>query len=40
MTRPTLRETVARLAPGIGLRDGLVLILRGRTGELSGIGSD
>src|ERR1700757_134214 len=38
--RPTLRETVARLAPGTGLRDGLERILRGRTGALIVIGND
>src|SRR4029077_21127249 len=32
--RPTLRETIARLAPGTALRDGLERILRGRTGAL------
>ena len=40
MTRPTLRETVARLAPGTGLRDGLERILRGRTGALIVVGFD
>ena len=30
VTRPTLREAIARLAPGTGLRDGLERILRGR----------
>lgn len=40
MTRPTLRETVARLAPGTGLRDGLERILRGRTGALIVLGND
>ena len=40
MTRPTLRETVARLAPGTGLRDGLERILRGRTGALIVLGHD
>src|ERR1700759_4342936 len=40
VTRPTLRETVARLAPGTALRDGLERILRGRTGALIVIGND
>lgn len=40
VTRPTLRETVARLAPGTGLRDGLQRILRGRTGALIVLGHD
>lgn len=40
MTRPTLREAVARLAPGTGLRDGLERILRGRTGALIVLGHD
>ena len=40
MTRPTLRETVGRLAPGTGLRDGLERILRGRTGALIVLGHD
>ena len=40
MTRPTLREVVARLAPGTGLRDGLERILRGRTGALIVLGHD
>ena len=34
LARPTLRETIARLAPGTALRDGLERILRGRTGAL------
>ncbi|PQP51890.1 DNA integrity scanning protein DisA, partial [Mycolicibacterium austroafricanum] len=34
LVRPTLRETIARLAPGTPLRDGLERILRGRTGAL------
>src|SRR5581483_11146078 len=38
--RPTLREAVARLAPGTGLRDGLERILRGRTGALIVLGYD
>jgi diadenylate cyclase len=38
--RPTLRDTVARLAPGTGLRDGLERILRGRTGALIVLGHD
>ena len=29
LARPTLRETIARLAPGTALRDGLERILRG-----------
>lgn len=40
VTRPTLREAVARLAPGTGLRDGLERILRGRTGALIVLGHD
>jgi diadenylate cyclase len=40
VTRPTLRETVGRLAPGTGLRDGLERILRGRTGALIVLGND
>jgi diadenylate cyclase len=39
-TRTTLREAVARLAPGTGLRDGLERILRGRTGALIVLGYD
>ena len=39
-TRPTLRETVGRLAPGTALRDGLERILRGRTGALIVLGYD
>src|SRR5271166_6572748 len=38
--RPTLREAVARLAPGTALRDGLERILRGRTGALIVLGCD
>ncbi len=38
--RPTLRESVARLAPGTALRDGLERILRGRTGALIVLGYD
>src|SRR6201986_5010757 len=38
--RRALRETVARLAPGTGLRDGLERILRGRTGALIVLGHD
>ena len=34
LARPTLRETIWRLAPGTALRDGLERILRGRTGAL------
>ena len=37
---PTLREAVARLAPGTPLRDGLELILRGQTGALLVLGYD
>jgi diadenylate cyclase len=40
VTRQTLREVVARLAPGTGLRDGLERILRGRTGALIVLGHD
>jgi diadenylate cyclase len=40
VTRPTLRETIGRLAPGTGLRDGLERILRGRTGALIVLGHD
>ncbi len=40
LARPTLRETIARLAPGTALRDGLERILRGRTGALILIGYD
>ncbi|PQP55185.1 DNA integrity scanning protein DisA, partial [Mycolicibacterium austroafricanum] len=40
LVRPTLRETIARLAPGTPLRDGLERILRGRTGALIVIGYD
>ena len=40
VARPTLRETVALLAPGTGLRDGLERILRGRTGALIVLGND
>src|ERR1700678_4798818 len=36
--RRSLREPVARLAPGTGLRDGLERILRGRTGALIVLG--
>src|ERR1700733_7023754 len=38
--RPTLREAVARMAPGTALRDGLERILRGRTGALIVLGHD
>src|ERR1700736_5789002 len=38
--RPTVRETVARLAPGTGLRDGLERSPRGRTGALIVLGND
>ncbi|MGL4306758.1 MAG: DNA integrity scanning diadenylate cyclase DisA [Mycobacteriaceae bacterium] len=37
---PELRDTVARLAPGQALRDGLERILRGRTGALIVLGYD
>src|SRR6478672_6787273 len=40
IARPTLRETIARLAPGTALRDGLERILRGRTGALIVLGYD
>src|SRR6476620_8545088 len=40
LARSTLRETIARLAPGTALRDGLERILRGRTGALIVIGYD
>ena len=40
LARPTLRETIARLAPGTPLRDGLERILRGQTGALIVIGYD
>jgi diadenylate cyclase len=40
LARPTLRETIARLAPGTPLRDGLERILRGRTGALIVLGND
>jgi diadenylate cyclase len=40
VARPTLRETVSRLAPGTALRDGLERILRGRTGALIVLGYD
>ena len=35
-----LRDTIARLAPGTALRDGLERILRGRTGALIVLGDD
>src|SRR5271154_853236 len=38
--RPSLREAMARLAPGTALRDGLERILRGRTGALIVLGFD
>src|SRR6202000_712252 len=38
--RPSLREALARLAPGTALRDGLERILRGRTGALIVLGYD
>src|ERR1700684_1029266 len=38
--RPSLREAVARLAPGTALRDGLERIRRGRTGALIVLGND
>ncbi|KRB80287.1 DNA integrity scanning protein DisA [Nocardioides sp. Root190] len=37
---PRLRETLASIAPGTSLRDGLERILRGRTGALIVIGQD
>ncbi len=37
---PALRDTIARLAPGTALRDGLERILRGRTGGLIVLGYD
>ena len=40
LARPTLRETIGRLAPGTALRDGLERILRGRTGALIVLGHD
>ncbi len=40
LARPTLRETISRLAPGTALRDGLERILRGRTGALILVGYD
>ena len=40
LSRPTLRETLGRLAPGTALRDGLERILRGRTGALIVLGYD
>ena len=40
LARPTLRETLGRLAPGTALRDGLERILRGRTGALIVLGYD
>ena len=40
LARPTLRETIGRLAPGTALRDGLERILRGRTGALILLGYD
>lgn len=40
LARPSLRETVGRLAPGTALRDGLERILRGRTGALIVLGYD
>src|SRR6201995_2153341 len=40
LARPTLRETIARLAPGTALRDGLERILRGQTGALIVLGYD
>ncbi len=38
--KPEVRQTLARLAPGTGLRDGLERILRGRTGALIVLGFD
>ena len=40
LVRPTLRETLGRLAPGTPLRDGLERILRGQTGALIVLGYD
>lgn len=40
INKPTLRETIGRLAPGTALRDGLERILRGRTGALIVLGYD
>ncbi|CAN5418745.1 DNA integrity scanning diadenylate cyclase DisA [soil metagenome] len=40
LNKPTLRETIGRLAPGTALRDGLERILRGRTGALILLGYD
>jgi len=40
LARPTLRETLGKLAPGTPLRDGLERILRGRTGGLIVLGYD
>lgn len=40
LARPTLRETIGRLAPGSPLRNGLERILRGRTGALIVLGYD
>jgi diadenylate cyclase len=40
LVRPTLRETLGRLAPGTPLRDGLERILRGKTGALIVLGYD
>ncbi|MGK2881186.1 MAG: DNA integrity scanning diadenylate cyclase DisA [Mycobacterium sp.] len=40
LVRPTLRDTLGRLAPGTALRDGLERILRGRTGALIVLGYD
>ena len=37
---PRLRETLASIAPGTSLRDGLERILRGRTGALIVVGQD
>ena len=37
---PTLRATLAAVAPGTGLREGLERILRGRTGALVVLGYD
>ena len=39
-TRPRLRATLAGIAPGTSLRDGLERILRGRTGALIVLGHD
>lgn len=40
VVNPELREVISRLAPGTSLRDGLELILRGKTGALVVLGCD